>query len=106
MHTVSPSQLSTADRCLRRWWWQSVKGFKSPATASTQFGSDVHAAIEHRIANNNWPREVDCDVLRCAVAAYDAFVAAEAHPKSGFGDLVEEPWAIEADTYQIGRAHV
>ena len=49
MHNVSPSQITTADRCLRRWWWQSVKGFKSPATASTQFGSDVHAAIEYRI---------------------------------------------------------
>lgn len=97
MHNVSPSQITTADRCLRRWWWQSVKGFKSPATDATLFGSAVHSAIEFRIANNAWGGDND-EVLRRAMPAYDALVKEVAPP--GGGDLVEQDWSI-TDNYPL-----
>ncbi len=74
MHAVSPSQIATADRCLRRWWWQSVKGFKSPPTAATEFGGAVHTAIEGRILNGEWPVGLDPEVSKRAQAAYVALV--------------------------------
>jgi hypothetical protein len=98
MHNVSPSQIATANQCLRRWWWQSVKGHKAPDTPATLFGGAVHAAIEYRIHNNRWNPDEDGEVLRRAMPAYEALTQfVHAHPRGAVGDLVEEGWAIASD---------
>ena len=97
MHKVSPSQITEADRCLRRWWWQSVKGFRKPDTASTVFGSNVHAALEARVLNGAYPAGVSQDVLDCAVAAYDALgTVLHRAPSVDLGDEVEMEWSLPA----------
>jgi len=42
----SASQLKSYRECARRWWWGSVQGLRSPDTAATGLGRDVHAELE------------------------------------------------------------
>lgn len=98
MHRVSPSQITTARQCLRRWWWQSVKGFKSPPTASTIFGGNVHAALEHRILHGSWPAGLDSEVLSRAQPAFDAL---SKHVPDLKGADVEGEWKIDAGDYKL-----
>lgn len=94
MFIASPSQISTASRCLRRWWWEKVKGFKAPDTGATLFGGRVHAAIEHRIQHAYWRPDEDEDVLRCAKAAYEELKETVREPSST--DSVEQDWEMPA----------
>lgn len=98
MHTVSPSQIAAADRCLRRWWWQSVKGFKSPTTPATEFGSQVHAALEFRLQNPHWPSTgFSEEVLMRARPVFYALVGhLQSTPFTLKGDLVELDWSLPA----------
>lgn len=97
-HEISPSQIETARRCFRRWAWQSVHGFKPPTLPSAQFGTDVHAALEHRVQAGAWGDARD-EVLRRAQPAFDALVAhyGEAALR---GASVERDWRLE-DSYPL-----
>jgi len=46
---ASPSQLTTWKLCNRKWFYAKVLGLPEPQSASTQLGSDVHAALENYI---------------------------------------------------------
>lgn len=52
---ISPSQLSTFDRCRRRWAWENIAGFRSPPTPSQLLGTRVHAVLEKWLANGEPP---------------------------------------------------
>ena len=97
-HRASPSQITTARACLRRWWWQSVKGYKAPPTASTIFGGRVHEVLEHRVQYGAWPLDADPEVLIRAESAYTALVqqiGAWQDPE------VEGGWTLPAGDYAL-----
>lgn len=98
MHRVSPSQITAARGCLRRWWWQSIKGFKSPPTPATEFGGKVHASLESRIMYGSWPPIAEKEVLACAEKAWQALQA-----NNGLrGDAeVEGEWSITDSDYVL-----
>lgn len=43
---ISPSQLSEAADCLRKWGYKSIEGIQPEAAASAQFGTDTHLYLE------------------------------------------------------------
>jgi PD-(D/E)XK nuclease superfamily protein len=45
-HAVSPSQMKTADDCLRMWGYQQIDGIRSPGSAGTELGTLTHAQLE------------------------------------------------------------
>lgn len=42
----SPSQITTFRRCHRKWFFESVRGFRSPSTAAQERGTEIHAQLE------------------------------------------------------------
>lgn len=50
---ISPSQIATSRQCLRRWWFEKVRGLTSPGTAATLFGSTLHAVVEGYLLKMN-----------------------------------------------------
>ena len=48
---TSPSQLDTYQRCARRWWWEKVRGLRSPDTEATRRGTEIHAELEEAVLN-------------------------------------------------------
>ena len=98
-HKVSPSQIAEARRCLRSWWWQSVKGYRKPDTAATAFGSEVHANIEDRILNGYWGD--DTAARKCAVEAHNALSGTVRMPDTRQGDLVEADWSLPSTYYPL-----
>ena len=94
-HRVSPSQITTARACMRRWWWQSIKGFKSPPTASTIFGGKVHEALEHFLQHDDWPADLDPEVRARAEPAWNALIKEIGLPLDRFE--VEGAWENFAD---------
>jgi len=70
MHKVSPSQITEAERCLRRWWWQSVKGFRKPDTPQTLLGQSIHAALEQKLLTGVYPN--DSKLVERAAPAFEA----------------------------------
>ena len=89
-HRVSPSQITTARACMRRWWWQSIKGFKAPPTASTIFGGLVHEALERFLASDDWAADLDPEVRARAEPAWNALVKEIGLPLDRFE--VEGAW--------------
>lgn len=101
MHNVSPSQITTADRCLRRWWWQSVKGFKSPPTDATIFGGNVHSQIEYAITHyGKWDPAADVAAVRVGREAYQALTKELGPVYAGPGHLVEHDWSLPNSSEQ------
>jgi hypothetical protein len=54
---ASPSQITTADRCLRKWFLESVKGIRTPDTPGPVLGSHVHYLLERRLQHKQWDKE-------------------------------------------------
>lgn len=50
---ISASQIATSRQCLRRWWFEKVRGLTSPGTAATLFGSTLHAVVEGYLLKMN-----------------------------------------------------
>lgn len=50
---ISASQIATSRQCLRRWWFEKVRGVTSPGTAATLFGSTLHAVVEGYLLKMN-----------------------------------------------------
>ena len=102
MHVVSPSQITAADRCLRRWWFQSVKGFKAPSTPATEFGGKVHTALERRVITGAWMPDLQA-VLDRAKPAWQAFVQHTSYLPSIMGgrDVVELAWTMDDRDYPL-----
>lgn len=109
MHEVSPSQITNARRCLRRWNFESRLGLRPPTAAGAAFGSEVHNALEYRLRHGEWDPHETLAVLSRAEPAFDALCAF-----LGVHDLrdadsdpgVEIDWRLE-DTYSLaarGRA--
>ena len=108
MHEVSPSQIATAQRCMRRWYWQSVKGFREPTAPSAAFGSEVHAELEYRLQHGRWNLEATPAVLFRAQPAFDALCTFLGWDDVWDSDAfeVERDWRLE-DAYALaarGRA--
>lgn len=51
---ASPSQITTADRCMRKWYFESCLGMRSPDSPGALLGSHVHHLVERRLGNRLW----------------------------------------------------
>lgn len=61
---LSASQFQTFQRCKRKWAFTYIDGEVSPGSAATEFGSEVHAVIEHYLKTGEW-KGAD-DAVACA----------------------------------------
>lgn len=67
---ASPSQLTTWKLCNRKWFYAKVLGLPEPQSASTQLGSDTHAALEAYIERR--PVVADAEVGRILTHVWDS----------------------------------
>ena len=63
---VSPSQLSSFDRCSLAYWFSSVAGWREPAGLPQIIGTLVHDVLENflKIKAENRTKELACNLLR------------------------------------------
>lgn len=52
---VSASQIKTYRRCKRKWFWEKIRGFRSPDTRATLLGKHVHSLLEHYLEHGKVP---------------------------------------------------
>lgn len=99
-HKVSPSQISAMRQCPRRWYYQSIMGFRAPDTPSTLYGSAMHALIEKRVQTGKWPQGPEFEGPGPMVSARKAFATMVKAIQPTRQDLkqavVEADWEIAA----------
>lgn len=55
----SPSQIKSANSCLRKWSGEAVYGWRQPDTPSTSLGKEVHAVMEAYLTQEKIPNPAD-----------------------------------------------
>lgn len=52
---VSASQVKTKRRCERKWYWEKIRGFRSPSSRAAELGKHIHSLLEHYLETGNVP---------------------------------------------------
>lgn len=102
---TSPSQIDTFRRCQRKWWWEKVRGQRSPETEATSQGTLIHAQLEKAVLDGTPPENPTALAILehvgygllprdCLEREFELTIPGWAVPIKGVIDRIEKPGSV------------
>lgn len=110
---VSPSQIKTAQACVRKWWWEKVQKKPTPQSPAQVLGETLHAEWENHLKSGaalgpmafagKGHEPAPPLLLEHPIATYEdkrviSAVHADGIPVIGFVDILHEPGVVDIKT--------